>query len=72
MGIPTGNYWLYVNTGFANQRHLDVITVPDEFGLSVAQWNALSEEQQEELLNRASEEHMNNEIDYGWYPQEQS
>ena len=48
---------LYVGTGFANCHHKDVVEVPRE------EWDSLSEEQRNEMLDEMAVEFRNNYID---------
>lgn len=55
---------LFVNTGFANCKHEDILEIDDQ------EWNEMTEEEREKYMDEAAGDFMNNYIEYGAYPVE--
>ena len=53
---------VFINTGFANAKHEDVIEVPNE------DWNGMTEKEREDFLDEEAEMFMANLIEAGAYP----
>jgi hypothetical protein len=49
---------LYINTGFANCKHTEIIDCPEE-------WEKMSQQEKEEWLDDEALDFLNNHIDYG-------
>lgn len=62
--LPYKKYKMWIETGFANGTHRDVIDVPERF--SKAEWNAMSEDEKESFLNQELEDFVCNTIESGW------
>lgn len=50
---------LYVNTGFANAKHVQYYDYPDD------EWNKLTEKEKEKELDTMANEYLSETIDYG-------
>lgn len=55
---------LFVNTGFANCKHEDILEIDDQ------EWEEMTLEEQEKYMDEAAMDFMSNYIEYGAYPVE--
>lgn len=62
---PAGKYQLYVDTGFVSASHEQLIEVPSYFDLTEQEWDELSDDEKEKMLDDIAEEFMQDKIQYG-------